>query len=63
MNLMDWFKQKTGIHKKQERASAIHESNVREIRDVAKSIEEMNRILVKKSRAYQIYIATGRSKL
>lgn len=44
---------------KRSRTTTIHERTIKEIEETTKKIEQMNKILVRKSTAYKIYIATG----
>jgi hypothetical protein len=49
-----------GFEKGKKEAATIHERSMQDIKETAEKIHEMNKILVKRSVAYKIYIATGR---
>lgn len=49
-----------GFERSRETAESLHARSMKEIEETAKKIHEMNKVLVKNSTAYKLYIATGR---
>lgn len=63
MKLKHWIKKTIGLNGTHGKTTELHEANIREIQKTTESIETLNKALVRNSRAYQIYIATGKGKL
>ena len=54
------FNRILGLENNKNCASELHRRSMQEIELTVEKIHEMNKILVKKSTAYKVYIATGR---
>ena len=54
-----WLDRLLGIRREKKCANELHILTMQEIKATAEKIHEMNKILVKKSTAYKVYIATG----